>query len=473
MVSTAFGRIIAGPVGSGKTTACIFELFRRSYEQAPAPDGYRYTRWAILRQTLKQLKDTVLKDILSWFKGAATYKVSENCVHIEVGDMRSEWLLLPLEEPEDQRRLLSMQLTGAWVSEAIEVNVDLLDAIAGRCGRYPSGPTGNPSWFGIICDTNMPTEGSNWHEFLTNPPADWQPFFQPSGLSEDAENLQWLLQTEETLKLPEDHPARIARGRSYYERLSLGKNTDWIKRYVKAEYGNDPSGTAVFRETFVYAFHVIKRDKDGVGGIVPVRNSPLLVGQDFGRDPCAAICQIDAHGRFLVLGECVVEDMGLEFALTRHLRPLLMNPRYIGHPVVIIGDPAGIAKDSLYDVTSFDVLKANGFIAYPAPTNDPEARIGAVEGFLLQQRQGGPAFMVDGEHCPVITAALNGGYRFGRNQAGVRKPSPDKNKFSHVMDALQYAALAAHGGMTGMIARRLSTPRRANTGPGFSAQAWT
>lgn len=30
MKSEAFGRLLAGPVGSGKTTACLFELFRRA-----------------------------------------------------------------------------------------------------------------------------------------------------------------------------------------------------------------------------------------------------------------------------------------------------------------------------------------------------------------------------------------------------------------------------------------------------------
>src|SRR5258706_14478771 len=66
MKSQAFGRIIPGPVGSGKTTACIIELLRRSIMQAPGPDGYRYTRFAVVRQTLKQLKDTVLKDCDTW-----------------------------------------------------------------------------------------------------------------------------------------------------------------------------------------------------------------------------------------------------------------------------------------------------------------------------------------------------------------------------------------------------------------------
>jgi len=101
MKSEAFFRIIAGPVGSGKTTGCLFELFRRACEQQKAPDGLRYTRFAIVRSTLKQLKDTVLKDITSWLAGIADYRVSESTVYIRIGDVRSEWLLIPLDTPED------------------------------------------------------------------------------------------------------------------------------------------------------------------------------------------------------------------------------------------------------------------------------------------------------------------------------------------------------------------------------------
>ena len=142
MKSESFGRLIAGPVGSGKTTACIFELLRRSCEQAKAPDGLRYTRWAIVRQTLKQLRDTVLKDVTTWLQGIASFKVSENTIYVTLGDVRSEWLLIPLEDAEDQRRLLSMQLTGAWMSECIEMDVGIVSPLAGRCGRYPSAAQG-------------------------------------------------------------------------------------------------------------------------------------------------------------------------------------------------------------------------------------------------------------------------------------------------------------------------------------------
>lgn len=463
MKSDAFGRLIAGPVGSGKTTACLFELFRRALEQAPAPDGLRYTRFAIVRQTLKQLRDTVLKDIVSWLDGVATFKVSENTIYIEFADVRSEWLLIPLEDQEDQRRLLSMQLTGAWMSECIEMDVGIISPLAGRCGRYPkSGAT----WMGIIADTNMPSIGSPWHTFMDlNTPPDWQIFIQPSGMSANAENLQWLTQSPETLKLPEDHPDRVAQGRKYYERFVRSNSPDWCKRYVYAEYGDDPSGTAVFRESFKLGWHVVDE-------LQPVSSHPLILGLDFGRDPCAVICQLDHRGRFLILEEIIAEDIGLELQLQRAIKPVIMSDRYVSRPVFVVGDPAGRQRSTLYEETSFDLIKRNGLQAYPAPTNDIDKRINAIESFLLGSRDGGPAFLVDKSRCPTIVRGLSGGYRYARMRNGQRRATPDKNDFSHVIDALQYAAVTAHGGMTDMIANRFK-PRRQGNRERPSAAAWT
>jgi hypothetical protein len=214
MKSAAFGRLIAGPVGSGKTTAAVIELLRRSATQSPGSDGLRHTRHAIVRQTLKQLKDTVLKDCQTWLKGLGHWKVSENTFHLEFADVKSEWIFIPLETDEDQARLLSMQLTGAWLSECIEMDLSVLAPLSGRLGRYPAGADGVASWHGWIADTNFPTEMTPWHTFMENPPADIQIFKQPGGLDPLAENLDWLVQTEDTLKFPEGHPDRSGRGAS-------------------------------------------------------------------------------------------------------------------------------------------------------------------------------------------------------------------------------------------------------------------
>jgi hypothetical protein len=467
MKSDSFGRLIAGPVGSGKTTACLFELFRRACEQTAAPDGLRYTRFAIVRQTLKQLKDTVLKDIVTWLDGVASYKVSDNTVYIHFGDVRSEWLLIPLDDMEDQRRLLSMQLTGAWMSEAIEMDVNIISPLAGRVGRYPAANLGGATWMGIIADTNMPSEGSDWHKFMAKEtPPDWQVFVQPSGMSAYAENLEWLTQTPETLKLALDDPIRLKQGRSYYERFIRSNSEDWCLRYVHAEYGNDPSGTAVFRESFKRSWHVVEE-------VSPVPGMPLLIGIDFGRDPCAIICQPDHKGRLLVLEEIIAEDIGLETQIQRNIRPKLMDPRYLGRPVAFIGDPSGAAKSTLYEETSFDMLKREGFMAYPAPTNDIDRRIGAVESWLLGSRDGGPALVIDAARCPVLVTALGGGYRFAKNRSGRRQPKPDKNEYSHPMDAFQYACLAAHGGMNEYLSRHLRSFNSAPQRPRPTSAAWT
>lgn len=468
MRSQAFFRIIAGPVGSGKTTGCLFELFRRAAEQRPAADGYRYTRFAIVRQTLAQLKSTVLKDITTWLDGIATYKVSDSTVYVQVGDIRSEWLLIPLDSPEDQRRLLSMQITGAWLSEAIEMDPSLIAPLSGRCGRYPSTNQGGCTWFGLIADTNMPAEGSDWHKVMdTEVAPDTQVFIQPGGMDEAAENLEWLPgQTDETRKLPIGDLVRRAAGRQYYERFirQYGEASDWVKRYVHAKYGDDPSGTAVFRDSFKASFHVADH-------LDVVPGAPLIIGQDFGRDPCSIICQFDNRGRLLVLGEVPAEDTGLELHVTGALRPTLMSERYVGHLVMAVGDPSGVAKGSIFEETSFDAMKRLGIPAYPAPTNDIDPRLRAVEAFLLGQRDGGPAIIFDREHCPTIIRALSGGYRYAKTRAGVRKPVPDKNEYSHIADALQYACLAAHSGFTNVMGRIMHRPTRG--GPRFSSAAWT
>jgi hypothetical protein len=468
MDSEAFARFIIGPVGSGKTTAAIFELLKRSSQQAKGPDGIRRTRWAIVRQTLEQLRMTVLLDIISWLRPIVTYRVSDKLLVLKFGDVYSEWFLIPLEDMEDQRRLLSMQLTGAWLSEAIEMSADLVDAIAGRCGRFPSAADGGATWFGLIGDTNAPTVGSDWHRlFEDERPPDWQVFRQPSGLSANAENLDYLLQTPTTLQLPTGHPVRLAQGRTYYERLARGHNGDWVNRYVHAEYGEDPSGTAVFRGSFSRKFHV-KR------GTFPINGFPILIGQDFGRSPCSLICQADFAGRLVVLDEVIAEDIGLENHVTGSLKPKLYGDRYAGHRFAAVGDPSGVSKGNFLEENSFDVLQRLGIPAFPAPTNNIDPRIRAVETLLLQQRDGGPALIIDEDRCPILIRALGGAYRFSKTQQGLTKPIPDKtHPWSDVADALQYVCLAINSGLASFISKRIRPKEPHKAKPKVSAAGWT
>lgn len=474
MVSDAFFRLIAGPVGSSKTTGCIFELYRRAAEQEPGPDGYRRTRFAIVRQTLQQLKQTVLKDILLWLPGIARWKVSESTIYVECGDIRSEWMLIPLENVDDQRRLLSSQLTGAWLSECIEMNYQLVGPISGRLGRFPDANHGGCTWYGMIADTNMPEEGGEWHNAMAiDTPPEMMVFIQPGGLEENAENLQWLNQTKETLKLPENDPVRIERGRDFYRRLARNPSPAWVNRYVHAKYGIDPAGSAVFAQTFNFKSHVVP-------SLEPVRGGMIIIGQDFGRDPFAVITQMSPSGQLLCLEELAADDIGLEVHIHRNLRPRLMDPRYLGCSIVVVGDPAGTAKDSLFEINSFDLLKRNGFVCFPASTNDPDARIRAVESWLTRFTMQGPGLLIDGSRCPTLVKAMKGGYRYKKSKpdqfspTGENKAKPDKTNFSHVADALQYAALAWEPGALSYLTRlTFGRAQARQQAPRISPAGWT
>ncbi len=478
MRSNSFGRLVAGPVGSGKTACCIVELLRRAIEQEPGEDGLRHTRFAVARQTLQQLKATVLKDTQTWLSGGiGEWRVSESTFIINFQDVRSELILIPLEDAEDQARLLSMQLTACWLSEAIEMDISVLGPISERCGRYPSATHGAPTWYGMIADTNMPSLGSAWHKFVIEPPAEWDIFFQPSGLADDAENLENLLQTKDTLRLDisdltreecrTNLAIRRAQGRKYYERLIglHGENSDRAKRYVKAEFGDDPSGTAVFRDSFRSSFHVVDQTL-----LIP--GYPIIIGQDFGRDPWSLICQCDHFGRLIVHEEVPAESIGLEIHVQRNLKPRLLSSKYLGYKIAFVGDPAGSARSTITEESNFDALKRMGLPAFPAPTNDLDPRLRAVEAMLLRQTNGGPTLVINGPNCPTLVRGMGGGYKYGKTKAGQRKPIPDKNEFSHVADCLEYVSLTVHGGMIEWIASRL-VPRKRQNQFKITPNAWT
>lgn len=444
-------------------------------QQTPSPnDGRRYTRWGIVRQSLKDAKSTVLKDARGWFGQLADWRVSESTLYIDHGDIYSEWLFIPLDEPDDVKRLLSTQLTGVFINEASETNIDLLSDISGRVGRFPNNEFGACSWKGILADTNMPLSTSPWADFIQNPPPEWQVFRQPSGLSADAENLNHLDQTMDTIALDERDPRRAEQGRNYYRRLATVGSPDYIRRYVLAEFGRDPSGSAVFAESFRHDFHVV--NVDGKSPLEPVYSRLLLIGQDFGRHPWSLITQLDQSGRLNVLEEVPGEDIGLEQHVRQHLLPVLLGGRYAGRPVSVVGDPAGAARDSLFELNAFDLLKRLGLPAERAPTNDLDARLGAVEGLLLGQVAGKGAVLIDAERCPTLVRALNGQYQYVMSDDEHQSPKPDKaHPWSDVCDCLQYVALVVNNpaAYQWVLGRQLNRYRQRPQRQRVSALGWT
>jgi hypothetical protein len=113
------------------------------------------------------------------------------------------------------------------------------------------------------------------------------------------------------------------------------------------------------------------------------------------------------------------------------------------------GDPSGAKGDEIMEELScIGELNSLGISTNAATTNDPDVRINSVRYFLNLMIDGQPAFLISREGCPILVKGFMSGYHFKRMQIGGDEryqDKPNKNKYSHPHDALQYALMPLAG----------------------------
>ena len=146
--------------------------------------------------------------------------------------------------------------------------------------------------------------------------------------------------------------------------------------------------------------------------------------------------------------------------------------------MILVGDPSGIAKGTIAEETCFDALKRMGLPAFPAPTNDIDPRLRAVEALLGKQVNGGPALVINAQGLPVAGARdarrLPLQEAQGRRACARSRRSSTRRASPTSPTACSTSALVVHGGLVHEFARRL-TPRSASgrTGQRITAAGWT
>lgn len=450
--SQKFFRGLLGPIGSGKSVACICEILKNAHEQAPSPDGIRRTRWAIIRNTYPELLTTTLKTWKDWVPEAICpvnhgAPITARMIR-RLGDGTSidlEVIFLALDKPNDVKKLLSLELTGAFINEAREIPKAVVDGATSRVGRYPNKSDGGPTRSCVIADTNPPDDDHWWYRLAEEEtPGNWEFFRQPAALLK--------IDTGAGVRY-EPNPAaqnidNLPNGYNYYLNQLGGKTEEWIKVYIEGEYGTVEDGRPVYQRTWNDRLHVPAEN------INPNPKYPIILGWDFGLTPSCIICQFYPSGRFAVLDELVSEYSGIKQFGRDVVRPFLQQ-NYKGFRIgASVGDPAGTTGAQTDQKTCFQVLGDSfddggvGIPSSPSPSNSIQARLDAVNHFLTKLIDGSPAFYLSPK-CSSLRKGFNGGYKFNRVQvAGDEryKDVPDKNKYSHPHDALQYAAQAAVAG---------------------------
>lgn len=427
--SEKFISLIVGPVGSGKTTASIWKMIYHASQMKPQEDGIRRSKCVVVRNTMDQLKDTTIPSIQTWFPpDVAHYAKTDKKMLIKVGDIELELLFRALDDADDVRKLLSLELSFAFMDEFREIPQAIYDAIQGRVGRYPSKAVGgcvkedgtpNHHVFG---STNPPDYGTHWEELLSDPPDNVDAFFQPSGLSPEAD---W---TENLID-------------GYYDNLAQGKSQDWIDVYIHSKFGKSLSGMPVHR-AFDREVHV------STGDLIPQKmGQGIIIGLDVGLSPAAVIGQVSYDGRVSIYESIVPDErIGMPRFIEEYIKPALAA-RYAGIPVLIVVDPAAVQRSSTDEKSALEIIRAKGFKVITAKTNAITARIASVDALLTRTVDNKPSISLDKRYCDHLIKALSGKYRFKTNTKGETNDVPDKNHpWSDVADALQYLCLHVDGG---------------------------
>lgn len=434
---------IMGPVGSGKTNAACLRIGRHVYDNHPGADGVRRSRWVIVRNTGPQLRDTTIKTWLEVYPEATYGKLVGNPPR-QVWNFKprgsknpiyAEFLFRSLDDASDVANLMSLETTGFLFNEVKWIAPEILQHAGRRAGRAFGG---GAKWHGWIADSN-PWDFESYHHqiFVVENREGYKFFKQPGGMDPDAENLENLEQTEETLKLPWNDPLRREQGRQYYIKALRDFTPDEAAQYVHCKYGMSRDGKPV-----LYAYN----DSTHCGKRLSVdKDTPLEIGYDWsGRNPAAVIAQRLRTGQWLVHREFIGEDVGMKEHSERLARYIQIE--FPGMKVAAItGDPH--SQEDSHDVDSLRLVRAAfpGVLVKKALTNDPRTRVETVNGAFNRLINGEPALLID-PMCKTLRAAAISKYQYRKLKlSGVANQYSDEpgklHPWSDVADALQYLLL--------------------------------
>lgn len=437
---------IMGPLGSGKTYGSIQKLLAIMCEQQPNNEGHRLTRWLVVRNTYPDLMNTTVKDFRAVFTddfgrfrmGSLEPPNFRTNFRLEDGTLvKSEVIFLALDRPDAADKIRGFQGTGGWLNEVKELEKAVVDAVHSRMTRYPSYADGGvtPTWTGIFGDTNAPDEG-HWYKKLAEDatPEGWTFHRQPGAVlrTKEVDHLGrpvWALNPDAE-NLGNLHPR-------YYSMTLQGKEPSWIAINLGNEYGFHIEGDAVHKN-YVDSIHC--------PGLIPyVEGYPLVIGIDFGRTPAAAIIMIDkAFGRKVIIDELCATSMSAELFAPELKR--FLAETYPNAPIArVIGDPSGDRKGENNDTSPFMILNAHGIPAVPAQTNAVAIRRAAIAAPLSQNCMDGKPRLFVSSKARMIRQGLMGGFAYRRLHTSAERYTnePDKNQWSHPVEAAEYGLMGA------------------------------
>lgn len=179
----------------------------------------------------------------------------------------------------------------------------------------------------------------------------------------------------------------------------------------------------------------------------PIPRVPILRGWDYGLTPACALAQLTPRPHLNVF-PCLYTPMTDSIGIKRFTERVIeyCNMTYPGYQFHDYGDPAGNAKAQTDERTCFEIQRdfkgpdGRSLVNVEAGEISWTGRHKAMEDALKRLEDDGIAFVQIDPQERFLIDAFKGGYRKRRvaQTKEIYVDEPEKNEFSHLMNALEY-----------------------------------
>ena len=441
--SAMFYNVACGSRGAGKTVA---GLMRTIIHAKNHPERYWPLRWAVVRDTRKNIGLTVARSIRHWCpepyaKWRGKPEEPESCTIALNKTPIVHFDFFGVNSPADHDRFQSYEASGGvWIEEPcpLRTNTEFISSGVAETVLATAITSVRGAPFPSIQLTMNPPSADFWVAQLWHLPG-----YEAGGESEiemspeQRRDREGIRQNSAVFMVPRWENAAERETPGYTERnrqiLMATGHQDLAARLVEGRLGYVDVGERVTPE--FNGAHLSP-------GMQILPSLPMILSFDFGLNPSCIAAQVSPQGYLLIHKAWTRDNMGMKQLLELDVHPWLTSNHlsqwwYCGGPEAREREQSNSEETALKMIMT--ILGASHYRIGPVSWS---ARRDALRDALTRTPGGIPWVRVNPQSAPLLVRTLDGGWCYPTdNQGHVRnegQPMKRGNKWDHLGDAFAH-----------------------------------